>query len=363
MRDLEVKGDDLIVATHGRGFWILDNISALRQVSEKSNDAMLFRPQTALRVRWDMNTDTPLPPDEPLADNPPDGAILDYLLPASTNGPVTLEIRDAGGKTIRTFSSADPVPPPDPKLEIPRYWVRPPHALEATPGMHRFLWDMHLAPIAGIHAEYPIAAVPHDTAPAPTSPWVQPGQYTVVLTANGHSSTQPLTIRIDPRVKTPFPALTQQFTASAQLYEDARSLSDAANHADALREQLDAIKDKPGAPTAEIKSFRNKLDDVAGGEERGPRRGAVPETLDGVRDSALMLMTMMQDADEAPTASMLATSAEIHALVPKVLQKWQDFNRQELPKLNDQLKSGNLPPLNAAERGKDADVDMRGNEE
>ena len=241
MRDLEIKGDDLIVATHGRGFWILDSISALRQFKDKTNDAVLFHPQTALRVRWNNNTDTPIPPDEPATGNPPDGAIFDYILPSTTTGPVTLEIRDAAGKTIRTFSSADPVPPTDPKLAIPTYWLRAPRTLAGTPGLHRYVWDMHLAPIPNVNAEYPIAAVPHNTEPASSSPWVQPGQYAVVLTANGRSSTQPLTVQMDPRVKTPAAALTEQFVASKQLYDDARSLAEAANHADALREQLNQV--------------------------------------------------------------------------------------------------------------------------
>lgn len=364
MRDLEVKGDDLIVATHGRGFWILDDISALRQIAGKTtNVAVLFHPATALRVRWNTNTDTPLPPDEPTAENPPEGAILDYMLPASVNGPVTLEIRDASGNAIRHFSSEEPVPPTDPKLDIPQYWVRPPQELAATPGMHRFLWDMHLAPIAGIHAEYPIAAVPHETAPAPTSPWVQPGQYSVVLTAGGHSYTQALAIQMDPRVKTPAAALAQQFSLSQQLYEDARSLSEAANHAEALKKQVAELETKTGAPAAEIKAFGEKLEAVAGSEEHGPPRGGVPETLDGIRTAALMTMTLIQDADAAPTAGMTENATAVHALVPKVLARWQEFQRQELPQFNQHLKQANLPELNAEKRGADAEVDMRGNEE
>jgi photosystem II stability/assembly factor-like uncharacterized protein len=362
MRDLEIKGDDLIVATHGRGFWILDNTSALREW-KPANDAVFFRPQKALRIRWDLNTDTPLPPDESPADNPPDGAILDYMLPSSASGTVTLEIRDNSGKTIRTFSTADLVPAEDPKLEIPKYWLRPYQGLGGAPGIHRFLWDLHLAPVPGIHAEYPIAAVPRNTAPDPTSPWVLPGKYSAVLTMNGHSYSQPLNVEMDPRVKTPLAALAQQFNASVQMYEDARKLSDAASHADALREQLDALQQKSPEASAKTHSFREKLDAIAGGEAQGPPRGGVPETIDGVRGAALMLMTMMQDADEAPTAGMTTTAAEIHALAPKVLQKWEEFNRQDLPKLNGELRNGNQKALDATARGKDSEVDMRGNEE
>ena len=363
MRDLEIKGNDLIVATHGRGFWILDDIAALREIAAgKAKEAVLFRPATAMRIRWDMNSDTPLPPDEPLAENPPDGAMIDYMLPASVNGAVTLEIRDAAGKAIRTFSSNDPVPPPDPKLEIPVYWVRPPQQLEATPGVHRFLWDMHLAPIPGIKAEYPIAAVPHNTEPAPTAPWVLPGQYSVVLTVNGQHYTEALKVEMDPRVKTPKAALAQQFTASQQLYEDARLLSDSASHADALSEQLDALE-KKGTSGVDVKAFREKLDAVASGGPHIPSWTGVPETLEGARGAALMLMTFIQDADEAPTSGMMTSAAEIHALVPKVQQKWHQFEQEDLQKFNQQLKSASLPELNAEKHGGDAEVDMRGNEE
>ena len=114
VRDLIVKDDDLAVATHGRGFWILDNITPLRQLQPNNNGTLLFKPQTALRVRWSFNTDTPLPPDEPVGENPPEGAMIDYSLGKEIAGPVTLEIRDDKGKTIRRYASTDPVPPPDP---------------------------------------------------------------------------------------------------------------------------------------------------------------------------------------------------------------------------------------------------------
>ena len=221
IRDLIIKNDDLCVATHGRGFWILDDITPLRQLGEQvaSSPAFLFKPELTYRVRWDTNTDTPLPPDFPAGQNPPDGAILDYYLGSAASSPVTLEIRDSAGKVVRRYSSEDKPQPISPDLSIPTYWVRPPQWLSNTAGMHRFVWDMHYAPVPGIAPSYPIAAVPHNTAPAPTSLWVMPGQYTVVLTAGGKTYTQPLTIKMDPRVKTPLAGLREQFTESMQLYE------------------------------------------------------------------------------------------------------------------------------------------------
>ncbi len=151
VRDVMVKDDDLIAATHGRGFWILDDVTPLRQISAASanQDAILFKPATALRVRWNTNSDTPLPPDEPNMPNPPEGALIDYYLKSAASGPVVLEILTTDGKLVRRYSSADPVAPlPDPTASsLPLYWYRPPQGLSAAPGMHRFPWDVHYQPL------------------------------------------------------------------------------------------------------------------------------------------------------------------------------------------------------------------------
>src|SRR5205823_6067329 len=179
-------------------------------------DAVLFKPAVAYRVRWNTNTDTPLPADEATMPNPPEGAIIDYALKTAAAGPVTLAITDATGKPVREYSSTDRAEPPDPATApVPLYWYRRPQALPAAAGMHRFLWDLHYQPIAGAPAGgrggLPIAAVPHNTVANPSTPWVAPGPYTVKLTVNGTTYSQPLTVRMDPRVKTPPLALHQQF--------------------------------------------------------------------------------------------------------------------------------------------------------
>ena len=277
IRDLLVKDDDLIAATHGRGFWVLDDVTPLRQLSAAvaGSTAFLFRPEPAIRVRWSMNTDTPLPPDVPAGQNPPDGAILDYYLGPSASGEVTLEVFDQAGKLVRRYSSADPVPAPDPMLTIPRYWVRPPLRLSNEPGMHRFLWDMHYPPIPEEKPEYPMTAVVHHTPPEANSPWVMPGSYTVKLTANGQSYTQPLTVRMDPRVRTSLAGLTQQFTLSKQLYDDL------------LRGR--AALEKLG-PETSSKELRDQLT-------------AADRKLE-------TLMRLLQEADVAPTTQAVAAVAE-----------------------------------------------------
>ena len=346
VRDIIIKDNDLIAATHGRGFWILDDITPLRQVDANALASdFLFKPQEAIRVRWNMNTDTPLPPDVAAGQNPPDGAILNYYLKSAASGPVTLEVKDASGAVVRRYSSADPIPQPDPMLEIPRYWLRPPQVLSSEAGMHRFIWDMHLTPLPGIRPSYPIAAIAHDTPADVTSPWAMPGNYTVTLTANGKSYSQPLKITMDPRVKTPIVDLQQQYQLSRGVYDNALKLSIALNKATELRAQLKDRKQHAaqGPSPSAIDEFSKKLDAVAG--EGGGRRGrGAPQTdsLASVRGSLLTLMGILQDADVAPTSQTIATISDVEKKVPVALQNWESFAKQDVPAFNQQLKAANL---------------------
>ena len=199
MRDIEIHGDDLIVATHGRGFWIIDNMTPLRQLSEitAETNGFLFRPAEALLLAPAGDNGTPMPLDEPLTENPPFGAMIDYYLKSSATGPVKIEILDPAGAVIRTYSSDDkPTPVNVDALNIPAYWVRQPEILSAAAGMHRWVWDLRPTP-----------------PPRPAgggggggggfgrggAAMVLPGTYLVRLTAGGKSYTQPLIVRADPR--------------------------------------------------------------------------------------------------------------------------------------------------------------------
>jgi photosystem II stability/assembly factor-like uncharacterized protein len=349
VRDLAIKNDDLIAATHGRGFWIMDDITPLRQAEPKalSAAAFLFKPQTAMRVRWDMNTDTPLPPDFPAGENPPDGAVIDYYLQSAAAGPVTLEIRDSAGKTVRKYSSADKPDPLDPMLAIPAYWVRPPQMLSAAAGTHRFLWDMHYPPAPGVEAEYPIAAVPHNTAPQPTGPWAMPGQYTVVLTANGKSYSQPLTVKMDPRVKTPAAGLQQQFQLSSDLYRQLLTLAPAVEQAAALRKQLKELQPRASGQTVEaIRALDQKIQALSGGTPRR-RRGAGSEelTLGDLRGRFLTLFGMLQEADVTPSTQAVTAVKQVLGQLPPLMQRWEAIRTQDVVRLNQQLKNANLPEL------------------
>jgi photosystem II stability/assembly factor-like uncharacterized protein len=353
VRDIIIKNDDLAAGTHGRGFWILDDITPLRQIDQKilSAPAHLFKPQTAIRVRWDMNTDTPLPPDFPAGQNPPDGAIIDYYLQSAPTGPVTLEIRDRSGKTVRKYSSADKPEGIDPMLNIPTYWVRPPQALSAEPGMHRFLWDMHYPDVPGAEKEYPIAAVPHNTAPQPTGPWVMPGDYTVVLTVDGKSYSQPLTIKMDPRVKTPATGLQQQFTMSYQLYQRLLTLVPAVDQGTQLRKQLED-RLKTAAQGSEAATALVHLNDALNAVLGPPRQRFGPPSnvpsLSALRAKYGALFGVLQEADATPTTQARAALTEIEQQLPPLLQKWQELKMKELPATNEKLRQAGQPALTLA---------------
>lgn len=219
IRDLVIKDDDIVIGTHGRSFWILDNITPLRQVQSATSvhDIVMFKPQKAMRIRWNMNTDTPLPPEEPAGQNPPDGAAIDIALKSDAKTPVVIEIYDQQNKLIRKISSTDTAYA-IPALNIPLYWIRPQQMLSSKAGGQRFLWDMRYEPL-NEPVSYPMTAVKNNTAPEPTAPWVMPGVYKIKLTVNGQTTEQSLEIVMDPRVKTSVKDLQRQHDLSMICYE------------------------------------------------------------------------------------------------------------------------------------------------
>ncbi len=238
IRDLVIKDDDIVIGTHGRSFWILDNITPLRQVQAATavHDVVMFKPQKAMRIRWNMNTDTPLPPEEPAGQNPPDGAVIDIVLKSEAKTPVVLEILDQNNKLIRKISSTDTayaIPP----LNIPLYWIRPQQMLSSKAGGQRFLWDMRYEPL-NEPVSYPMTAVKNNTAPNVTAPWVMPGRYKIKLTANGQTLEQSLEIVMDPRVKTSLKDLQRQHDLSMICYEGKKKTK---NSNPALHRKFDAL--------------------------------------------------------------------------------------------------------------------------
>jgi len=354
VRDVIIKDDDLVAATHGRGFWILDNITPLRQLDRSSIDPpspelrrtsnLLFKPQTALRVRFSLNPDTPLPPDEPAGENPPDGAMIDYFLAKDATGPVTIEIKDSKGGSVRKYSSNDVPQKYDPKkLRIPEYWIRPLQSVSTKASMHRFLWDMHYDPVPNVEPEYPMAAVYRETAPAATSPWVAPGNYTVVLTVDGKSFIQPITVQMDPRVKVSGADIQEQFDLSWQLYQLRMKLAPIGERFDDLAEQLTKLK----ARAAERPDVTQKLEEfnqilMKFGPPH-PRPGAPPSLF--VLQSATRLFDEIQGADSAPTASIKSAVGDLRTKIGPMMDAWQKLQDVDLPGLNQQLKQAGFDEI------------------
>src|SRR5712671_4070408 len=322
VRDLIVKGADLAVATHGRGFWILDDVSPLRQFPGFSTArAALLRPAHALRVRFDTNSDTPLPPEEPAGKNPPDGAILDYWLTQPAAGPVVLEVLDGNDRVVRRFTSADRADPPRDQGNVPRWWIRPQLVPSVEAGLHRFVWDLHWPAPAALDFSYPISAVPHDTPREPRGPWALPGSYSVRLTVDGASFAQPLQIEMDPRVKTSPEGLRQQFDLSLRV-------------AQALQQDFDAL--------SEVRAMRAALARGAGGADLDRRlaelEGSKEERRPWLRKetTALLpwnarlteLLEALQAADVAPTPQLAQAAETTIRDVAQLSSRWAALKRE-----------------------------------
>ena len=274
IRDLVIKDDDVVLGTHGRGFWILDDITPLRQITADvvaRAQTYLFKPTTAWRFRWNKNPDTPWPTDEPTMPNPVDGVPINYLIGPSASGPVTLEILDPTGGTnrvIRRYSSDDPDEPLVPLAErnIPDHWIRPQMKLAATPGLHRFVWDLRLPRPAADTFAYPISAISGYTPKEPRGAFVLPGAYLIRLTVGGRVYAQGVLVKMDPRVKTTAADLSLQFTLSKKIGDLMQQLVDARKKGasaavDAayapLTDLFNRLQDADVRPTAAVEAAAN----------------------------------------------------------------------------------------------------------
>ncbi len=348
-RDLWIHESDLIVATHGRSFWVLDDIAPLREASAAIATAVhLFTPATAYRIQRDTNTDTPLPPDEPAAANPPDAAILDYYLPAASST-VTLEIMDAQGHLVRRYSSADKPDATEDELQkqlIPLYWVRAPRKLSTDAGMHRWVWDLHYpAPVSTRH-DYPIAAIPHDTPRFPLGPTVLPGTYSVRLTVDGKSSTAALTVKMDPRVKTSAAGLQKKFQAETRMAAVMSESAQAVLQGGSIRAQLEKVKAQANPATTDaIETFDKKLAGLLGAPGGFLAPPSQEVTLSRLNGQAGTLYTQVWQADAEPTLSQMAAMETIERDSVDVLKRWSDFKNTDLPALNRVLRESRIPEV------------------
>jgi photosystem II stability/assembly factor-like uncharacterized protein len=350
MRDLWIHENDLIVGTHGRSFWILDDIAPLREAASLgATEAHLFTPSPAYRLQRDTYTDTPLPPDEPMAANPPDGAVIDYYLPQNSSTAVTLEILDARGQLVRKYSSTDTADVTEEALKkqlIPLYWLRPFHALSSEAGMHRWVWDLHYPAPASPRHEYPIAAVPGDTPRYPLGPTALPATYTARLTANGKSYTAPFTIKMDPRVKTSTANLEKKFALESRLASVFGQTSDALLQAGSLRDPLQKLSQQATGPTHDsVEAFQNKLAAMLGGQPPAALPPPDTPTITRVNGQIGILYGQVWQSDAEPTLAQVRASETAAHDASELMQRWDALKSSDLPALDRALQGAGLPAL------------------
>ena len=375
MRDLIVKDDDVVVATHGRGFWILDDITPLRQFDAAVADApvTLFKPQVAYRVRWNMNTDTPLPPDEPRGENPPDGAIIDYTLKAAANGPG--DARDPRCRRARSCgatASTDPVEKPDAGNGSGAAVLVSPAAGAAGHGRHASRdVGLPLSAAAG-RRRAAAACLSRPCRSTPSRRRMRPGRrralYTVKLTVDGKSYSQPLTVKMDPRVKAPAPALATADRLAKALYDGARDAQSSLQDVRALRATVRQAKDQAGqAPVAAALDALDKklaaLEGLSaapggrgaggGGGAPGGRGGAAggPDTFSSIGGTMTPLMSLLQAADAAATEQLLQAVAERRDALAALTAKWTALKTVDLAALNAELTKAGMAALDGQDSG------------
>ncbi len=346
MRDLAIHDRDLIVATHGRSFWILDDITPLRQFNARlaANEAALLEPAPAIRVKRSTGTDTPIQPDEPAGRNPPDGAVIDYYIAHDSGRPVTIEIFDSAGALAQRASSTDAPPFTQEQLDrelIPAYWIRRTRPPEASAGLHRWIWDLHYPPPRSAKRGFPISAVPGDTPQEPLGPPANVGDYRVRLSVGTHHWEQPLHVRADPRIKIDLKSFSAQFELAQRLAAALDGSTEILLKARSLRAQLKelAAKGSEGSGGGKVRALDFDIGALLepGDESAAPKRG-----LAQLNGDFATLYTQVTDVDAGPTAAQLLES-ELAIEEWRALQsRWQQLRDGEVAELNGNLKSARL---------------------
>ena len=359
IRDLVVHGDDLVAATYGRAFWILDDVTPLRQIGRNvsSAPAFLFRPEKALRVRLDLNQDTPIPPDMPAGDNPPNGAIVDFYLGSQPSQDVTLGIYDSAGALVREYSTKPEPASTEPPPNVPEYWLAHPEPLTKNRGQNRFVWDLRYAPPPVLRHEYPISALYQNTPGLPLGAIVTPGRYTVRLTVNGRTFEQPLEVAMDPRVDVTPDALNDQLTLERNILDLVASSFDFYKKAVALRQTLAAdqkqIERNSGGDAAitAIKDFDRKAQRVQGAEGGfggGGRGGRQQPAFATLNRSIGSLASIVDGQDAAPTPVMQSAYEGYCRDLVTAVESWNQLMKADLANLNGELARQKVAALQAA---------------
>jgi photosystem II stability/assembly factor-like uncharacterized protein len=328
VRDLAVHDNDLVAATHGRAFWVLDNLTPLQQLNTKVIDAdvHLFKPERAIRVRRSENRDTPIPPEEPLGTNPPNGAIIDYYLRTKPQSPVVLEITDSAGNLARRFSSSDP---PDP-TSGPQYfmndWLPKTKPLSMEAGHNRFVWDLRYSPPPTSQHDYSMAAIAgQGTEKQPQGPFVLPGTYHVRLIVSGQTYSETIEVAMDPRVHTSENALKDQFSLAVNVWNAIADQYELKSTLDSLSDQLAALQQRNTTDTlvrSSIQALSAKIDELR-------------KSLNGGDFAALE--TAIIGADREPTEQMQEAYTTLKEKFSSSKVRYQELKDGDIVQLNKKL--------------------------
>ena len=341
VRDLTIHGDDLVIATHGRSFWILDNITPLRQTSDarKAKTAFLYHPAAAIRVDNDDFVGTPLPPEEPTAQNPPNGASIDYFLKSAASS-VTLEFFDAQHNLVRRFSSEDQNPGKHSSIPVAERWFPQPEILAKTPGLHRFTWDLMWGSSGGPVADDDAAFQ------NPSGPKAVPGIYQVRLTIDGQFQSQPLEVEMDPRSAATPEVLLQQLQLGNQIFAETVEARRALAEIASVQKQISEVQPKLEEKNPELKSALAEIQ--SGMTKIVTRKDSDPQATAGLQEAYKDLRSALQvveRGDRAVPSQAVAVYKESSLEVKKCIEEWASFKQTRLALLNQQLREKSLPPI------------------
>jgi photosystem II stability/assembly factor-like uncharacterized protein len=343
IHDLVIHGDDLVVATHGRAFWILDNITPLRQTQDatKAESAWLYRPAMAIRVDNDRFLGSPLPPEEPTAKNPPNGAVFDYYLKTAAHL-IKLEVLDEKQNLVRSFSSADAREQKNPPMAIAERWFPKPEVLETTPGMHRFVWNLAWGSAASKPEELPM----EEEFGSPRGPRAIPGTYQVRLTVDGKVMTQPLKVIMDPRSPATPHDLDQQLQLARQIFAETATGRGLSAEIKSVQKQLSDLEQKFGGDHTDLKAATSQLEAeirkiLAGGQD--PAGSAIG--LEKANSGLASALAVVESGDRTAPSQAIALYHESSQALKLRIADWNHVKRNWLPQLNQHLLQNNLAPI------------------
>jgi hypothetical protein len=348
--DLELHDGDLIAATYGRGIWILDDISPLEQLSAglAARQGYLFRPQAAIRVQSNINQDTPFPPEVPHGRNPPQGVVVDYYLKQPARN-VTLQIFDAKGDLVRSYSNAPITPLDQPLPPAPAIWAQPVRPLPTSAGEHRVSWNMRYPSPTALFFDQSMGAVPEDTPFIPEGPMALPGSYRVKLTVDGAAYAQPVLLKQDPRVgdsPTAMDGMRRQLALSQQIITVISASKSAYEQGSGLGAKLRSLHTAASSELA--KTLRKRIAGLTGNIKEasmGLSGGsyAVPAvkgttSFSRINGQASALLEMVEStSDQAPVPSLYRTYSDLCRDFDAAATAWQAL-QGTVDRLNAGLK-------------------------